>query len=48
MPPRRHFSLIDLTGVFTVAAVAVISFISIDDVAARWTSLTLMLAFAGL
>ncbi len=45
---RLSFSLIDLAGVFTVAAVAVISFVSIDDGTARWTSLALLLAFAGL
>lgn len=45
---RLNFSLLDLAGVFTVAAVAVISFVSIDDVTARWISLALLLAFAGL
>lgn len=45
---RLNFSLLDLAGVFTVAAVAVISFVSIDDPTARWISLALLLAFAGL
>ena len=45
---RLKFGVMDLAGVFTVGAVAVISFVSIDDPAARWAAVGLCLAFAGL
>jgi signal transduction histidine kinase len=42
------FGLLDFAGVFTVGAVAVISFISIDETVPRWLSLALTLGFAAL
>ena len=38
--------LLDLSGLFTVAVVGLISFISIDDPSARWVALGFVLAFA--
>lgn len=44
----RRFTLMDLAGLFTVGAVAVISFVSIDNPAGRWMALGFCLAFAAL
>jgi len=40
--------LLDLAGLFTIAVVGLISFISIDDPQARWIALGLILAFGAL
>jgi signal transduction histidine kinase len=40
--------LLDLAGLFTIAVVGLISFISIDDPQSRWIALGLILAFAAL
>jgi signal transduction histidine kinase len=45
---RLKFGLMDLAGLFTVSAVAIISFVSIDDPAMRWAAVGLCLAFAAL
>ena len=44
----RPLGLMDLAGLFTVGAVAIISFVSIDAPAVRWVAAGLCLAFAAL
>ncbi len=48
--PQKHSRdwLLEFAGVFTVGAVAVISFVSLDDIRARWIALGITLAFAAL
>jgi signal transduction histidine kinase len=45
---RLTHSLLDASGWFTIAVVAIISFVSIDEPASQWLAVGLCLAFAGL
>lgn len=45
---KSKIRLLDLSGLFTIAVVGLISFISIDDPGARWVALGFVLAFAVL